>query len=173
MTKANEVIVEALKLVAREANLEDALSVSELLKVVFSETYGHVLDQKVLQKHLDKYLSEVAIRDDIASSSYFLVEDVDKIFGVLKILLDEEHKAEIGKLYVLGQARANGIGTELIDNALKWSKENNATHIWLNVWKENKNAIHFYEKHNFKKVGMTNVYVGKTAFDDYIMERTL
>jgi len=157
----------------RQASGEDAGAVSELLRDVFSETYGHVLDAEVLQEHLDKYLSEQAIRDDMTSSSYFAAKDGERLLGVLKVVLDEEQRAEIAKLYVGGWARANNVGSNLMDTAINYSQENAASHIWLNVWKDNQKAIYFYEKHGFNKVGTTNVYVGETVFDDFVMEKAL
>ena len=162
-----------VKLNCRQAEQKDAFSISELLQVVFAETYGHVLEDDVLEAHLNTYLSEVAIKDDIASSSYYVVEGLEGYLGVLKLVFDDEHKAEIAKLYVRGAVRSQGVGSQLMDAALQWSTKNKAKTLWLNVWQENKKAIQFYEKHNFKQVGFTDVFVGEVVFKDYIMERTL
>lgn len=162
-----------VKLGCRQAEETDVFAISELLQVVFAETYGHVLEHVVLEEHLNTYLSEDAIRKDISSSSYYVVEALEGCLGVLKLVLDDRDKAEIAKLYVLGEARAQGVGSQLMDAALKWSKEQNAKTIWLNVWQENKKAIQFYEKHNFKQVGFTDVFVGEVAFKDFVMERVI
>lgn len=162
-----------VKLRCRQAEEKDAFVISELLRVVFAETYGHVLEDVVLEEHLNTYLSEAAIREDISSSSFFVVEAIEGCLGVLKLVLDDGDKAEIAKLYVLGKVRAQGVGSQLMEAALKWSKEKNAKAIWLNVWQENKNAIQFYEKHNFRQVGFTDVFVGEVVFKDYVMERVM
>ncbi len=161
----------------RSAELDDANAISKLLRVVFAEAYGHVLDSNVLKEHLETYLSEKAIRSDMTSSSYYLVEDASDVVGVLKLCLDDELKpeirVEIAKLYVLEEVRSQGVGSKLIDAALTWSKEKDASSIWLNVWQENKKAVQFYEKHDFIQVGFSEVYVGEVVFDDYVMERAI
>jgi len=159
--------------VIRIAEQKDANAVSTLLQTVFSEAYGQALDKEVLEEHLEGCFSEAVIRGDFQTYTYFVIEKDLQLLGALKIDLDDKHKAEIDKLYVLKEARAHGIGALLMNTAIEWSTKQNATHIYLYVWEENHSAIRFYEKHQFEKVGTTQIYVGKTTFSDFVMEKAL
>lgn len=46
--------------------------------------------------------------------------------------------------------RGKGIGTELLEYARKFGKENNCTDLYLTVNKENEKAIKIYERFGFK-----------------------
>lgn len=51
--------------------------------------------------------------------------------------------------------RGKGIGTTLINEVKKWSKNRNLEYVELNVLPENINAIKLYEKQEFKNVMQT------------------
>ena len=46
-----------------------------------------------------------------------------------------------------------GIGSQLLDNIIAFARENDFEIIDLQVRRDNKSAIHLYEKYGFKKIG--------------------
>ena len=157
---------------SRAATQTDADTVSNLLQTVFAETYGKMLDEETLGSHLEQHLSAKAIEETFEGSSYFVIEDKQRMLGVLKLCGSTAH-AEIEKLYVHSDAIRRGIGLRLLKAAEKYAKANELESLHLKVWKENKAAIRFYQKHGFTIVGTTDVYVGETAFRDFVMEKAL
>ena len=157
---------------SRAATQTDADTVSNLLQTVFAETYGKMLDEETLGSHLEQHLSAKAVGETFAGSSYFVIEDKQRMLGVLK-LCGNTAQAEIEKLYVHSDAMRRGIGSRLLKAAEKYAKANELEGLHLKVWKENKAAIRFYQKHGFTIVGTTDVYVGETAFRDFVMEKAL
>ena len=154
----------------RAAQLQDVPAISSLLREVFTDAYGSALDKNILQTHLAQKFSEAAIQETL--DNYFLLEDRQVISGVLKITIHAP-KVEIEKLYVRQKYVGNGVGSGLIKAALEHAMANNCQILWLNVWKENKAAILFYEKHGFKKVANTKIYVEDIVFNDFVMEKKL
>lgn len=51
--------------------------------------------------------------------------------------------------------RGKGMGSLLLDEAKKWSKDKQLDYIELNVLSNNNNAIQFYQKHDFKEKSQT------------------
>jgi len=75
-------------------------------------------------------------------------------YVVLRKILDE---AEILSIAVKPEMRRKGIATELIKNALEEIKDS-VKACFLEVRVSNKQAISFYEKIGFRKVGMRKKY---------------
>lgn len=157
----------------RACTAQDSVEVSELLRTVFAETYASELDAVTLQLHVGTHLSASAIERELTTLAYFLAETQTSILGVLKLSKQKNNKAEIGKLYVSSNARGLGVGSSLLAEAVRWASVNRVSVLWLNVWKQNGNAIHFYEQHGFCQVGHTNVFVGDVVFEDFVMEKII
>jgi ribosomal protein S18 acetylase RimI-like enzyme len=54
------------------------------------------------------------------------------------------------------------LGHRLLQQAIDLSKEAGDKGMWLNVWKENKRAIRFYEKQGFETIGESNFVLTET-----------
>ena len=63
--------------------------------------------------------------------------------------------AEIESFFVLNKYRSKGIGKELYDKFLGWSKIKNADKARLDVRPQNRLAIKFYKNNNFKDYYLT------------------
>lgn len=61
---------------------------------------------------------------------------------------------EIENIGVLPQYRSQGIGKGLIDAAIKWAREQNATKLYVSAYWGNKKAINFYKKNGFYETGL-------------------
>lgn len=58
--------------------------------------------------------------------------------------------AKLNDLYVLPQARRNGIASQLIQSAFDWAKERNLDEFILNVYEKNKTTRNLYQTLGFK-----------------------
>jgi len=85
---------------------------------------------------------------------YIAAVDEENVIGLLISELQEKLHREkpqlfIEDLLVEENRRNNGIGTLLIDNAIKYAKEKNCEVIELTSYKDNFKAHKFYEKNGF------------------------
>jgi ribosomal-protein-alanine N-acetyltransferase len=81
---------------------------------------------------------------------FIIAERAKKIVGFLVGVKIEPDKAKILMLAVSKIFRKQGIGTELLNQFMKVISIKNINKIELEVRTNNKGAINFYLKHNFK-----------------------
>lgn len=61
---------------------------------------------------------------------------------------------EVENIGVRPEYRSRGIGKELINEAIKWAKEQNASKLYVSAYWGNKKAINFYKKNGFYEIGL-------------------
>ena len=85
-----------------------------------------------------------------------------KIVGYisLKIAIDE---GEIYNIAVEKSARGRGLGSDLLNNALKEAKKRNAKKVFLEVNQNNNQAISLYLKNGFKQIHIRKNYYGSDS----------
>ena len=90
------------------------------------------------------------------NSAVFVAETPEGIVGRLTILRDgnpvSHHVAELGLMVAAGRRR-RGIGTALVDEALKWARRSGITKVELMVFPHNEPAIALYRKLGFEEEG--------------------
>ena len=90
-------------------------------------------------------------------------------FLLLRVI---ENEAEILSLGVKTTVRRNGIGKYLIEQAKRFSTLHQLKSILLEVAETNRNAVGFYKKQGFLKIGIRNnyyVFSGKNKKNAIIM----
>lgn len=80
---------------------------------------------------------------------------------------------EIERIYVRKKFKHQGIGTFLLDTAIKKAKEKQKTAIWLGVWEHNDAALAFYRKRGFTKYSEHVFYMGDDPQTDYLFIKQL
>lgn len=78
-------------------------------------------------------------------------------------------EAEILNLAVHPEARRKGIGSQLIDAAIEWSRGLGAENVFLEVRASNANAIRFYERQGFVVAGKRPRYYSEPAEDALVL----
>lgn len=122
----------------------------------------------IFNTEFDEFWTINNLRNDFLNpnSTYFIAKLNDEIVGFAGILkiCDE---ANIMNIVTKINKRNLGIGTKLLQALILSSKEQNCTSITLEVNEHNKEAIHLYEKFNFKRIGLRKNYYNNT--DDAIL----
>lgn len=140
------------------AGLDDALDILELSRKTFIETYFELSDQKQVLKFLDTHLTIQKVREDLQNPSilFYIARKGLQSVGFLKIIENKsakglEHKKclLLDKLYVLKDYHGKKIGSELMEIAKNYAKDNSFQVIWLQVWQKNTAAIKFYQHAGF------------------------
>ncbi len=90
------------------------------------------------------------------NTAVFVAETPGGIVGRLSISRDgnivSHHVAELGLMVVSGERR-RGIGTALMEEAIKWARASGVTKLELHVFPHNEPAIALYRKLGFREEG--------------------
>ena len=85
----------------------------------------------------------------------------------------DPYSLEIERIYVAKEFQGTGLGSRLMDEAVRLAAEQKKAYIWLGVWEKNERAIRFYEGKGFYRTGSHTFTVGNDEQTDYIMRKDL
>ena len=159
----------------RNVNQSDITSLSELAKLCFIDTFGHLYSKDNLFKHLEKtcspdFFSTALLNDQL------LVAENDMLVGYIKfgnVGLPIENipdaSKEIHRLYIHPEFQGNNIGHSLIQSALDSPDLRSAKHLYLSVYEDNKKAQKFYQDCGFSIIDEYDYHVGSHIDREFIM----
>ncbi len=88
--------------------------------------------------------------------SYYYVATIDQqVVGGCGIFPTDnlpEGTCELVKLYLAKEARGTGLGKQLMEESMRWAKENGYTQVYLESMPELAKAVSIYEKVGFKSL---------------------
>lgn len=109
------------------------------------------------------------------STFYFVYKDA-ALVGYFKLNVNAaqtdiktEESLELERIYVLQEFQGEQIGKQMLQETLKIASSMQKEFIWLGVWENNKDAIRFYQKHDFVKFGTHPYYIGKDKQTDWLL----
>jgi ribosomal protein S18 acetylase RimI-like enzyme len=73
------------------------------------------------------------------------------------------------RLYLFSKYHGYGIGKRIIFAAIEYAKSRNAKRLLVTVYTRNNQALAFYDRVGFRKVGAARILVGNTEYDAIIM----
>ena len=124
----------------------------------WQEAYPGIVDQKYLDELTLEKCEEIAYR---WLENLIIAKDGERIIGFVgygKYRNDELlQTGEIFAIYLLEEYYGQGVGYQLMQAGLSQLKEYPQVAVW--VLKENKRAIHFYERCGFQKDGREETIV--------------
>lgn len=139
----------------RPADPRDAAFLVALAESVGSEPEGWLISDSRWRSVADerRYLRAVRKHPDAA---VFVAESERGIVGRLSVARDphpaSRHVADLG-LMVAANARRQGVGWALLEQAVDWARAGGVTKLELHVFPHNEPAIRLYEKFGFVKEG--------------------
>ena len=150
--------MESIKI--REALVKDAEQIIAYTKIVGGETENLTFGDSgfpVTLEQEENYLKSV--HDDKTSVHLVACENGEIIGdGSLRGLPRRMcHRAEVG-LTVKRKYWNQGVGSALMEELIKYARENGIEILNLDVRSDNVNAIHLYEKVGFKHIGTSPAY---------------
>ncbi|RUM33790.1 MAG: ribosomal-protein-alanine N-acetyltransferase [Archaeoglobus sp.] len=101
-------------------------------------------------------------------SVIFVAEINRKVVGYVTVMETEEGNAKIMSIAVKKEYRGLGIGSKLLDEAIRWCKTRGKRKVLLEVRTSNFVAQELYKKKGFKIIGVTPNYYSDGE-DAYIM----
>ncbi len=163
----------------RRAVAQDAPALTEVGRVSFTETFGHLYPPQDLNAYLHSAHTDEAYAGWIANSAYgvWVAESGGKVVGyALTGPCDLPHAevtqgcGELKRLYLLKKAHNQGLGGQLLNLCLDHLTRP-GRRLWIGVWSENHGAQRLYGRHGFVKVGEYEFPVGTSRDHEFILSR--
>ncbi len=137
----------------RRAKLKDAADIARVRITAWRQSYGGIVPDELLKKlniEADKLRVEAALADAASKTLRFVVETDGKITGMgacgrAREAADDK-RGEIYAIYLLDEAKGQGIGRNLMCEMAEQLAANGYTSLQLNVLERNAPARRFYEK---------------------------
>lgn len=152
------------------------LDVVSLAREIWTEHYVAIIGKQQVDFMLDKFQSEKAIADQIASGyEYYIMAHDGKNVGYLAFIPDAaEDTLLISKIYVTISSRGQGFGRMMLKFVENVCWERRIKTLWLTVNKNNANAVAWYSRMGFQNVGPKVQDIGGGfVMDDYRMQKTI
>ena len=158
----------------------DLVSLAELASRTFLETYDD-LDPEDAQPYVEEFFRPGALAQHIASpGSRIFVVEADCLVGYTLLTVNAPPLPfaagpyiECVRFFLDRAIQGKGLGGQLLNKALCWADDNNYGALWLKVWDANSNAIAFYERHGFSRLGSVPYTEGGMNDSVLIMARAL
>ena len=158
----------------------------DLLQQISIETFTDTFGKDNSPEHLAAYLRQAYAPEKLTEelkekeTDFLLVSIDQEPAGYLKLNIGtsqseemDDHFLEIERIYVRKKFKHQGIGTFLLDTAIKKAKEKQKTAIWLGVWEHNDVALAFYRKRGFTKYSEHIFYMGDDPQTDELFIKEL
>lgn len=157
-------------MIIKEAKSDNANDIKYILKITWKETYGYLFTPEQMARVSDVWHSKELILKEIArgKGKTLLAEIDDKKIGLISYLRDNDI-VHIKRLYVLPEFQRLGTGAKLLEACM--DEEKSMTSFIVEVEKNNKRAISFYEKHNFLVCGSNVMKLEGINIESLILEK--
>lgn len=162
------------------ATPDDASLIAELGARTFEASFGADNRPEDMEQYLSLNFSKNYIASQLSdpSSIFLLAYEECKAVGYVMLRAGKKpisvsgtKPVELVRLYIEEEVIGRGYGSALMNSALEEAKNNGHRTIWLGVWEKNLQAIRFYEKWGFTKVGTKEFVLGSDLQHDHIMAR--
>jgi RimJ/RimL family protein N-acetyltransferase len=151
----------------RRADPGDAAALVDLAEEVGGEDGRWILTTSGWRSVAEerRYLKAVQRHPDAA---VFVVDDDGRIVGRLSLSRDphpsSHHVADLG-LMVAADHRRRGIGTALLDEAVRWAQTAGVRKLELHVFPWNEPALKLYESFGFEREGLRRRHYAREGED--------
>jgi ribosomal protein S18 acetylase RimI-like enzyme len=166
----------------QKITLNEVEALQAISKLTFYETFAEVNTEENMSSYLENDLSLERLSEELSNpnSEFYFASLENEVVGYLKINCESSqteqktaNSIEIERIYVLKEFLGKNIGQLLLEHAFQIAREKGNENVWLGVWEENKRAIRFYQKNNFKEFDKHIFMLGEDAQTDILMRRKL
>lgn len=161
---------------------QQAIVVS-LARQIWNQHFVAIIGQAQVDYMLDKFQSSSAISSQIRQGFSYYLASYDKGDGkhegqhqgyMALYKAPDATGLMISKLYVLQQARGQGIGSCLLSQAYQLAAGNAEERLWLTVNRFNDDSIAWYRRRGFNVTEKVKKPIGNGFYmDDFIMTKLL
>jgi diamine N-acetyltransferase len=164
----------------RPCDMSDLETLRNIAWQTYDDTFRHLNDPANMDAYLASAFTREKLQAELASphSSFFFLLSDGAVAGYLKVNdaeaqtdLHDPQSLELERIYVTRDFQGLGLGKALVGKAMEVARERKRTFVWLGVWEKNGNAIAFYTKMGFSRIGTHDFYMGSERQTDWIMRR--
>lgn len=148
------------------ARPEDAEEMAAVHSQSWLETYPneeHGVTEAEVARHLaakaegkvERYRKMIETQQE-GDHAAFVARQHGEIVGLTLPYVEKDGRRRLGALYALRKVHGQGVGSQLIEQALAWHGNED---VYLNVTSYNERAKRFYQKHGFE-------FTGKEDFEE-------
>lgn len=136
------------------ASTNDIPALCQLLETLFSQEIEFSVDGDKQKQALETILS------DPEKADVCIVKENNEVLGMVSLLYTTStalggRVAILEDMIIAPKYQGKGLGSELINHAIKCAKEKDCLRITLLTDNDNQRAHRFYTKHGFEKSSMT------------------
>ena len=140
-----------MNITIREMNYEDTNQVQKIAQTSWNATYEGIIPLEVQNNFLKLNYSDESMKQRIELSIVYVAEVEGKVVGFANYSkVRDDGKVELAAIYLFPEFQGKGIGTALLQQAVKDLE--GIKEIYINVEKENKIGMNFYEAKGFEIV---------------------
>ncbi|WP_041964325.1 GNAT family N-acetyltransferase [Mesobacillus selenatarsenatis] len=149
----------------RKIHYEDTKQVQNIAKTTWNATYEGIIPLEVQSNFLKSNYSDESMIQRIERSIVYVAEFEGEVVGFANYsTVRDGGKVELAAIYLYPEFQGKGIGTALIQQAVKELK--GIKEIYINVEKDNKIGLNFYEAKGFELVKESDL-----EFDGHILKQ--
>lgn len=165
-----------------QCTIKDIRQLQQIGRQTFYETFHPHNTVENMNHYLEKAFTEEKLVFELRNpnSEFFIAEVDGEVAAYLKINVGdaqtepmEERDLEIERIYILQGYQKIGLGKQLYQKAVERAQTLEKERIWLGVWEENTNALDFYEKMGFTRIGEHSFFMGDDEQVDYILIKSI
>lgn len=171
-----------MKIVIREATVQDAKLIADISHQTFYETFAAQNEAADMQLFLNEQFTKGKLMLEVGQPEhrFLLACSGPEVVGYVKLRqgnapqsLGTKNSLEVARLYVINRMIGKGVGKLLMQASLRFAKELKKEMVWLGVWEKNERAIDFYTKWGFEKFDETDFLLGTDLQRDWLMKKRL
>ncbi len=168
--------------VIRIASTDDTDALARLAKQTFLDAFERFNEPKNIREYVRQSFSPARIAKELLneSSTFFVAERDAELIAYAKVrsadtpaCVGSDSATELERIYVAQPFMGTGIGQILLETAIQATRDTGNDILWLGVWEKNPDAVAFYERFGFSKVGHKAFMMGAEEQTDFIMRLTL
>lgn len=148
----------------------------------FTQSYRHLNTKADFDAYVQIALTREQLLIELRNedSFFYFISSESSIIGYLKLNINDsqteksgKESLEIERIYLEANYQRKGIGRKMIKFAMDKAKKLSKSIIWLGVWDQNPEAIHFYNSCGFIETGSHIFKFGVEDQIDIIMEKSI
>lgn len=145
-----------MNITIRKMHYEDTKQVQNIAKTTWNATYEGIIPLEVQNNFLSLNYSDESMKQRIERSIVYVAEVEGKVVGFANYSkVRDGGKVELAAIYLYPEFQGRGIGTALLQQAVK--ELEGIKEVYINVEKDNKIGMNFYEAKGFEIVKESDV----------------
>lgn len=141
--------VEHLKAIIRKAQKKDIQAIQHVAKESWHDTYKELIPEAIQDQFLKQAYSDEMMAKRIDHSLFLVAESDSDVIGYAAAF-QKDGQADLSAIYLLPDAKSNGIGTQLLDGVLE--ALDGVKELYVEVEKGNTSGETFYAAKGFSVV---------------------